>query len=220
MVETFNSLVFSRTLVSLTTLGYVVTMWCFNPRPRVEGDARSSGRLRRPKSFNPRPRVEGDTCTYGMPSTISGFNPRPRVEGDGSGGTVQARAHVSIRALAWRATAARLTRLVFSICFNPRPRVEGDSGAAWPRRIRHVSIRALAWRATRRPNPTAWRPVKFQSAPSRGGRRPIWLVDLSLQMFQSAPSRGGRPSNAKGMVSTGSFNPRPRVEGDSGMGHD
>jgi len=54
-----------------------------------------------------------------------------------------------------------------------------------------VSIRALAWRAMRVPSDF-----------------------YATLRFQSAPSRGGRSKRVKLVLGTEGFNPRPRVEGD------
>jgi len=55
------------------------------------------------------------------------FNPRPRVEGDPIFLLpVRSRRKVSIRALAWRATAGVSSEIGNFFGFNPRPRVEGD----------------------------------------------------------------------------------------------
>jgi len=77
--------------------------------------------------------------------------------------------------------------------FNPRPRVEGDARDLGLVMATEVSIRALAWRA-------------IQAAQK-----------LSLCItFQSAPSRGGRCNGRPLTSMPACFNPRPRVEGDSG----
>jgi len=100
----------------------------FNPRPRVEGDEHEEYRTSHYVSFNPRPRVEGDSGLWSAFRARCCFNPRPRVEGDSPqqhgitrrllfqsapsrGGRLRCAKfvppskRVSIRALAWRATA-------------------------------------------------------------------------------------------------------------------
>ena len=72
--------------------------------------------------------------------------------------------------------------------FNPRPRVEGD--------LHGLSATGFT------PRP-------------RGRRLGAEVVCASQQQFQSTPSRGGRPMTSGSMTTPSSFNPRPRVEGDS-----
>ncbi len=143
------------------------------------------GRPRRPSDrcpascFNPRPRTEGDFCLGSV------TRPRCRFQSTPSHGgrpvrirSRSAQRRVSIHALAWRATHARLWSVEHGQGFNPRPHAEGDEhyqSATGPHSKfqstpscggrqsglcryfggRQVSIHALARRATR------WRQVAF-----------------------------------------------------------
>jgi len=78
--------------------------------------------------------------------------------------------------------------------FNPRPRVEGDSFQLACFHPPHVSIRALAWRAIK----TKLRFFAFCN------------VSIRALAWRAMPQNGRDIRCAK------SFNPRPRVEGDSG----
>ncbi len=127
-------------------------------------------------------------------NSYSSFNPRPRTEGDDARRCVVTLRHVSIHALARRATCQRKGPPCTNLCFNPRPRTEGDQ---------YVSFFQF------NPNKT------FQSTPSHGGRpdgtvtttettcfnpRPRTEGDTGAVytkdddgVFQSTPSHGGRP---------------------------
>ena len=54
----------------------------FNPRPREEGDPKTSFKFSASADFNPRPREEGDIHFLLKTRQILYFNPRPREEGD------------------------------------------------------------------------------------------------------------------------------------------
>jgi len=59
-------------------------------------------------------------------------------------------------------------------------------------------------------------PLLFQSTPACGGRQNLARTRRTLNMFQSTPACGGRhPCHGSGRVSVQSFNPRPRVAGDT-----
>ena len=151
-----------------------------------------------PHSFNPRPRVEGDANSHAIGIKIARFNPRPRVEGDTTHDHEKNPIYVSIRALAWRAIRRSREETTSNECFNPRPRVEGDAEELTTYdHTSKVSIRALAWRAMLRIG-LREAALRFQSAPSRGGR---WLIPYSVNPCRRC------------------FNPRPRVEGDGVVAH-
>ncbi len=76
--------------------------------------------------------------------------------------------------------------------FNPRPRAEGDDLQAG----------------------NASSALRFQSTPSRGGRRRSYVGPNQRGVFQSTPSRGGRHRRRVWPVWQFGFNPRPRAEGD------
>ena len=165
---------------------------CFNPRPRTEGDISRSVNNVKVYCFNPRPRTEGDSASAPSPAETVKFQSAPSHGGRLPGILARERAlGVSIRALARRATAAMS---------------EGNKFVP-------VSIRALARRATRGllQLETFGR---FQSAPSHGGRQQACPIGKWLPAFQSAPSHGGRLSASRRPTRSGSFNPRPRTEGD------
>ena len=99
--------------------------------------------------FNPRPREEGDSCYTSKKLYLARFNPRPREEGD---------------------SKPVLARGV-SQCFNPRPREEGDAVS-----IDHGKSRRGFNPRPREEGDMQWTRyycywTKFQSTPSRRGRR-------------------------------------------------
>ena len=57
-------------------------LYNFYPRPRVEGDIRTTEKSPSTVNFYPRPRVEGDIMDELDSNYLSNFYPRPRVEGD------------------------------------------------------------------------------------------------------------------------------------------
>ena len=121
----------------------------------------------------------------------SSFNSRPRAEGDMIAQEALCKAPVSIHALARRATG-----------------FAGHNAS-----VRIVSIHALARRATFDFFPASL-VRQFQFTPSRGGRLRRRRQPASRFQFQFTPSRGGRHSEFERSLSHGSFNSRPRAEGD------
>src|SRR5262249_39139114 len=79
--------------------------WCFDPRPREEGDPSGLFLLAANCSFDPRPRAEVDLQLVDQ-RLVSRI--------------------VSIHALARRATCISRTIMPSMECFDPRPRAEGD----------------------------------------------------------------------------------------------
>ena len=76
----------------------------FNPRPREEGDYKTSNTYRVCFYFNPRPREEGDRSRRIYERYGRYFNPRPREEGDTNGIGANICGYISIHALVKRAT--------------------------------------------------------------------------------------------------------------------
>ena len=200
---------------------------------RPMGDKDGSGR----PCFNPRPRVGGDAVTPAAAFALSGFNPRPRVGGD------RIRRSCPLAMPMFQSTPPRGGRRhpLFLIPQKDRVSIHAPAWGAtiFPRaneQLLCVSIHAPAWGATKIRIPGAG-PTVFQSTPPRGGRppalvnvRPAWsfnprprvggdvareLDEQALWLFQSTPPRGGRlhfPCAPAGPVC---FNPRPRVGGDA-----
>ena len=81
-----------------------------------------------------------------------------------------------------------------------------------------VSIHAPAWGAT----PFGWAVLRngvFQSTPPHGGRLGDVVTSNMATLFQSTPPHGGRPAGSLFSSSfCASFNPRPRMGGDSTSG--
>ncbi len=99
---------------------------CFNPRPRMGGDAYELTPMSIFECFNPRPRMGGDILYINPRITRRCFNPRPRMGGD-----------VDLTQLTSRFSG-----------FNPRPRMGGDEAAHYEHQEMIVSIHAPAWGAT------------------------------------------------------------------------
>jgi len=209
---------------------------CFNPRPRAEGDRNFGKREGGQPGFNPRPRAEGDALACRNEGVDPGFNPRPRAEGDFLERLHRDFTPVSIHALARRATCPSRTVRHVAYTFQSTPSRGGRPADTLTFPPLVVSIHALARRATRtlwfvrdwdavsihalarratRVMPHRIRALRFQSTPSRGGRR-LSLVPGGISLwFQSTPSRGGRLNRESFPRVRNSFNPRPRAEGDS-----
>ena len=100
--------------------------------------------------FNPRPPAEGDRARRsGRYPRKADFNPRPPAEGDSRTQSPGS----------WWAD------------FNPRPPAEGDLFANQTSIDFDISIHALPRRATWKELQAFLKELKFQSTPSRGGRR-------------------------------------------------
>ncbi len=148
-----------------------VSLRCFNPRPRMEGDEHQIYNIGGKKMFQSTPPHGGRHILANQERALI----------------------VSIHAPAWRATSTRAA-LHRDRGFNPRPRMEGDQQHRHrPRKYRFqstpphggrhffgdhaglrrsVSIHAPAWRATGGSAGCAGQPM-FQSTPPHGGRRPL-----------------------------------------------
>ena len=168
---------------------------CFNPRPRVGGDA--AGRCR--SSMAPDVSIHapawGATDSPHDRGTVGGgFQSTPPRGGRRPRDRRYPRCDaVSIHAPAWGATIAAIDQSTCHDGFNPRPRVGGD-------------LTSTA---------TITRPAWFQSTPPRGGRRARSTRCRGRSQFQSTPPRGGRPRSPRRYAGHGMrFNPRPRVGGD------
>ena len=177
---------------------------CFNPRPRVGGDALHGRRLVDVQEVSIRAPAWGATClnaraprvvvvsirapAWGATGSIPAagvlewsFNPRPRVGGD----------------------LDSLPTLVFLLSFNPRPRVGGDPAhARVPQRLAVVSIRAPAWGATRATGTAPTPCSSFNPRPRVGGDGGLALVELVLQVSIRAPAWGAThgPRHRDGLV--------------------
>ena len=103
--------------------------------------------------------------------------------------------HVSIHALAGRATSRRGSVCSSTRSFNPHPRGEGDQTGRQGDRAANVSIHALAGRATAATTTPCIAKGRFNPRPRGEGDRG-WRRDRR---------------------SVRSFNPRPRGEGDRGL---
>ena len=143
------------------------------------------------------------------------FNPRPPAEGDILPGM----------------------RRNKSEDFNPRPPAERDPRPARRARAHHISIPAPPRRATTS-RETSRNPRRFQSTPSRGGRRGAHCLAHDPHDFNPRPPAEGdqidevdkqlryisihalprRATQAPVIISTPrlNFNPRPPAEGDWG----
>ncbi len=201
------------------------SVWGFNPRPPRGGRPRPRprwGALRQPRRrrerFNPRPRVGGDPPIVRRPRRPRGFNPRPRVGGDRLR-ALRGGDRVSIHAPAWGATADR----------------RGDRPGFQSTPPRGGDQRRRGWFQSTPPRggrlPFGCLARSFNPRPRVGGdgdlhdpmvvsiHAPAWGATPAAvegARFQSTPPRG---ATADGDESPGtSFNPRPRVGGDS-AGH-
>ena len=159
---------------------HVVHAYCFNPRPRVGGDA-TRLHFSLPLLAN-----TGDTpptrpVPKALGQTIIGFNPRPRVGGDPRKARTQLRARRSFTP--FQSTPPRRGRLDFTsnsrqrsaqlpMRFNPRPRVGGDDPQHW----------------------TAPKDTGFNPRPRVGGDTRTLVYYTRRLGFQSTPPRRGRPS--------------------------
>ena len=150
-----------------------------------------AGRIREAHEFQSTPPHGGRLTGKNRIDISRSFNPRPRMGGDSLRLRLCLLMLVSIHAPAWGATAGgRVTQCERG--FNPRPRMGGDCQVCQGLPMAKVSIHAPAWGATSADNSNAEQ-MQFQSTPPHGGRQ----VAVSLK----------RPS--------ASFNPRPRMGGDS-----
>ncbi len=142
--------------VSIRALAWRATSACrsgcgrsrFRSAPSRGGRHQLAGQAAAGHGFDPRPRVEGDARSSSTCWTAVCFDPRPRVEGDIDIPVVVEPQVVSIRALAWRATTRSRPQ---SSCrpFRSAPSRGGRHHPVFHQAIRLiVSIRALAWRAT------------------------------------------------------------------------
>jgi len=187
--------------------------------------------------FNPRPRVEGDAYNaLGVDVSIVSIRALAwRATSRFS--TLTRTTAVSIRALAWRATSHTWLKSSAGRGFNPRPRVEGDgSSSSFPHTF--TPFQSAPSRGGRhRHSSSCSSSLMFQSAPSRGGRlqydrvpaesvivsiralawrATVWRFKSRLPERVSIRALAWRATfhfRRRGLIST-SFNPRPRVEGD------
>ncbi len=144
---------------------------CFNPRPRMGGDAISMLLFCGFMGFNPRPRMGGDFFHffyffYQVFQSTPPHGGRQHILPYGEYGNT-----VSIHAPAWGATEERQKVLYKTGSFNPRPRMGGDD------------------REGRLEN----RPRSFNPRPRMGGDRLEENSMIYLRVFQSTPPHGGRP---------------------------
>ena len=145
------------------------------------------------------------------------FNPRPRVGGDVDQPVTVGLRIVSIRAPAWGATLGGPVAVLAPAVSIRAPRRERLELVADYIDGLLVSIRAPAWGATGNGSIDFCWVVWFQSAPPRGGRRPIRKPASACGWFQSAPPRGGRLARDGHVVFVYAVSIRaPRVGGDPG----
>ena len=165
----------------------------FNPRPRMEGDPRQSRYKATRQSFNPRPRMEGDGAERLSLKQLHCFNPRPRMEGD----QVRSRRYIGLE---W---------------FQSTPPHGGRRNINLNSRIPStVSIHAPAWRATALPPDVLRGLVVSIHAPAWRATPHHTRLDAET-WFQSTPPHGGRLHLLTRPSPYLSFNPRPRMEGDT-----
>ncbi len=151
-------------------LGQSNALRCFNPRPRVGGDARTRFSWSACRVFQSTPPRGGRRLLTAAPLRLSRFNPRPRVGGDWPGKNLSDGAQ----------------------CFNPRPRVGGDAPSEILPDQSTVSIHAPAWGATGHGASSPRSRLSFNPRPRVGGDSLAIVQDGQLLVFQSTPPRGGR----------------------------
>ena len=203
--------------------------------------------------------MEGDLQALERPARLWCFNPRPRMEGDERLLQACYRLLVSIHALVWRATSAKMDttgnwlfqstpsyggrptlsiHLTFLILFQSTPSYGGrqtilaarpqiitfQSTPSYGGRLRGIyPVRDSNWFQStpsyggrhvllQHAVPT----IPFQSTPSYGGRRSQKKAKKKTAKFQSTPSYGGRLRRGYQNFRQSCFNPRPRMEGDVG----
>ena len=149
----------------------MLTVCCFNPRPRTGGDVIAASMTGTKLMFQSTP-PHGGRLGHAPPRVIVTV---VSIHAPARGATNHIRgndacASVSIHAPARGATypAAR-SRLRYR-CFNPRPRTGGDHN----------------------PFPILASGSMFQSTPPHGGRRAFTPAMMPPTMFQSTPPHGGR----------------------------
>ena len=157
----------------------------------MAGDPKPQAKKSAKKCFNPRPRMAGDAIGNRQGHALGSFNPRPRMAGDASPSVTIACIHVSIHARAWRATTCRLdTRFHLSVSIHARAwratrfPISSGVGAA-------VSIHARAWRATRGGEGRHARPCRFNPRPRMAGDTATTTPLPSLTRFNPRPRMAG-----------------------------
>ena len=115
---------------------------------------------------------------------------------DGEGHILNA-AGISIHALTWRATLARVWRLsvvgisIHALTWRATQYYVTVSNSGY------ISIHALTWRATQGGGQSPYPPSYFYPRPHVEGDR-MYLIGLArLRIFLSTPSRGGRRSSSR-----------------------
>ena len=210
---------------------------CFNPRPRMAGDAilqnatgwvkpfqstpahggRRGVRSREARlpSFNPRPRMAGDGYLPFQEYEYHSFNPRPRMAGDASltVTTPNPRSFNPRPRMAGDSHGGGRDHQRDG--FNPRPRMAGDLNGEILGPILEVSIHARAWGATR-----ALKSASETVDVSIHARawRATFVGDKSGSMSGvSIHARAWRATRRPGESAERltRFNPRPRMAGDS-----
>jgi len=82
----------------------------------------------------------------------------------------------------------------------------------------HFRFQSTPSRGGRRASSTTWRSAaRFQSTPSRGGRHRIFVAWVVAALFQSTPSRGGRPTARHYTVNHNTFQSTPSRGGRHGL---
>ena len=144
------------------------------------------------------------------------FNPRPRVGGY-CGSVAEGWPKAGFQSTPPR--GGRLDRRRYhgadAACFNPRPRVGGDLARTLRRgQAAKVSIHAPAWGATRLPAGRALAIGVSIHAPAWGATDRSSGTTLAGSSFNPRPRVGG-DSPVEGVTLATGFNPRPRVGGDA-----
>ena len=112
------------------------------------------------------------------------------------------------------------SRISTTLTFSCQPALRGFALSTAVSYLFIVSIHAPAWGATPELQILSPVPFRFQSTPPRGGRQASICPACNTRLFQSTPPRGGRLSVRSSVrLIRWSFNPRPRVGGDSGLAY-